>query len=116
MAKLAVAKKVGVPVPATVPTDVDSLIVYYGAPGFTPNYAQANRIVLPIASVPKQVVNGVNYYVFDTAQIPPQTTDTVDVYFTLGDSTDAEEGDFSPVLAVPFDRTPPVKLGTPVIL
>lgn len=116
MAKLAVAKKVGIPVPATVAPDVDSLILYYGAPGFTPDYAQTARIVLPLAGVPKQVVNGVNYYVVDTSAIPPQTIDNVDVYFTLGDSTDSEEGDFSPKLTVPFDRTPPVKLAQPIIL
>lgn len=116
MAKLAVAKKVGIPVPTALPADVTHLVAYYGAPGFTPSYAQAARIATPIADVPKQTKDGVQYFVFDTAVIPPQSTDPVDVYFTLADNNDSEEGDFSPVIAVPFDRTPPVKLAAPVIL
>lgn len=115
MAKLAVAKKVGVPVPATVPADVTHLVCYYGPKGFTPSYAQPARIELPIASVPKQTAGGVEYYVFDTAQLPASAQD-YDLYFTLADNSDNEEGDFSPVVSVPLDRIPPTRLGQPVVL
>ena len=116
MAKLAVAKKVGIPMPAQMPADVTHLVAYYGAPGFTPSYSQSARIATPIASVLKQTVGGVEYFVFDTAQLPASAADAVDIYFTLADNNDSEEGDFSPVIAVPFDRTPPVKLAAPIIL
>lgn len=116
MAKLAVAKKVGVPVPTTVPSDVTHLVCYYGAPGFTPNYDQAARIAVPLANVQTTTVNGKSYYVFDTAQLPASSANAVDLYFTLADVTDSEEGDFSPVIQVPFDRTPPVTLAAPIIL
>lgn len=116
MAKLASAKKVGIPRPATLPSDVTHLVVYYGPTGFTPDYAQGARHAIPIALVPVQDVNGVPHLVFDTAQIPAQQADSIDVYFTLADDSDQEEGDFSPKLAVPFDRTPPARLAAPVIL
>jgi hypothetical protein len=115
MAKLATAKKVGVPVPATLPSDVTHLVCYYGAKGFTPDYAQTARIELPIATVPKQTVGTTSYYVFDTAVLPPAAGD-YDLYFTLEDQNDAEEGDFSPVVSVPLDRVPPTRLGQPVVL
>lgn len=116
MAKLAVAKKVGIPKPTTMPADVTHLVAYYGAPGFTPDYAQSARIAIPIGSVPVQQKSGVDYFVFDTAQLPASAADAVDIYFTLSDNNDSEEGDFSPVISVPFDRTPPVKLAAPIIL
>jgi hypothetical protein len=116
MAKLAVSKRVGIPVPRQLPEDVTHLVVYYGVPGFQPSYSQEARIALPIADVPKVTKDTFEYYVFDTASLPPQTTDAVELYFTLMDGNDAEEGDFSPVISVPFDRTPPVKLAAPVIL
>jgi hypothetical protein len=115
MAKLATAKKVGVPVPTTIPSDVTHLVCYYGAKGFTPDYAQAARIEVDITTAPKQVVNGVNYFVFDTAQLPPAAGD-YDLYFTLEDKNDSEEGDFSPVVSVPLDRIPPTRLSQPVVL
>lgn len=116
MAKLASAKKVGIPAPTTLPPDVTHLVAYYGPSGFTPSYAQPARIALPIGQVPRQVKDGVDYFVFDTAQIPAQSADSIDVYFTLADANDQEEGDFSPKLAVPFDQTPPTKLAAPVLL
>jgi len=116
MAKLAVAKKVGIPVPSPMPTDVTHLVAYYGTPGFTPDYAQTARIAIPLADVPRQTVNGVSHFVFDTAQLPASTGSAVDLYFTLADATDSEEGDFSPVVNVPFDRTPPTRLAAPIIL
>ena len=116
MAKLAVAKKVGIPVPSPMPADVTHLVAYYGAPGFTPDYAQAARISTPIADVPRQTVNGDSHFVFDTAQLPASSASAVDIYFTLADNNDSEEGDFSPVVNVPFDRTPPTKLAAPIIL
>lgn len=115
MAKLATAKKVGVPVPATIPSDVTHLVCYYGLAGFTPSYAQAARVEVPIATVPRQTVSGVDYFVFDTAGLPPSSGD-YDLYFTLEDKNDSEEGDFSPVVSVPLDRIPPTKLGQPVVL
>lgn len=115
MAKLATAKKVGIPVPTPVPTDVTHLVCYYGAKGFAPAYDQTARIELPIAQVPRQTINGVEHFVFDTANLPASAADP-DLYFTLMDKTDNEEGDFSPVVTVPLDRIPPTKLGQPVVL
>lgn len=115
MAKLATAKKVGVPVPAPIPSDVTHLVCYFGAKGFTPSYAQTARVELPIGTVPRQTVSGVDYFVFDTTVLPPASGD-YDLYFTLEDQADAEEGDFSPVVSVPLDRIPPTKLGQPVVL
>jgi hypothetical protein len=115
MAKLATAKKVGVPVPALIPSDVTHLVCYYGTKGFTPSYTQAARIEVPIASVPHQSVGGVDHFVFDTAGLPPASGD-YDLYFTLEDQGDSEEGDFSPVVSVPLDRIPPTRLSQPVVL
>lgn len=115
MAKLATAKKVGVPVPSPIPSDVTHLVCYYGQKGFTPSYEQAARVELDIATVPKQVVGTTSYFVFDTAQLPPASGD-YDLYFTLEDRNDNEEGDFSPVVSVPLDRIPPTRLSQPVVL
>lgn len=115
MAKLAIAKKVGVPVPTTIPSDVTHLVCYYGTKGFTPSYEQTARVELDIATVPRQVVGTVNYFVFDTASLPPSSGD-YDLYFTLEDKNDSEEGDFSPVVSVPLDRIPPTRLSQPVVL
>jgi hypothetical protein len=115
MAKLATAKKVGVPVPTTIPLDVTHLVCYYGAKGFTPSYEQTARVELDLTVVPRQVVNGVNYFVFDTAVLPPASGD-YDLYFTLEDKIESEEGDFSPVVSVPLDRIPPTRLSQPVVL
>lgn len=116
MAKLAVTKKVGVPVPSPMPTDVTHLVAYFGEKGFTPAYDQANRLAVPIGEVEKRNVNGTEHFVFDTAKLPPMGGDELDIYFTLADNRDAEEGDFSPVVSVPLDREPPVALGQPVVL
>lgn len=114
MPKLATAKKVGVPVPTPIPLDVTHLVCYYGAKGFVPDYAQAARIEQDLAVVPRQVVGGTNYFVFDTAVLPPAAGD-YDLYFTLEDKGDNEEGDFSPVVSVPLDRIPPTRLSQPVV-
>ena len=116
MAKLASAKKVGVPVPTTLPADVTHLVAYFGVAGFTPAYDQANRLELPIEDVERRTVNGVEYFVFDTAQLPAVEAENFDLYFTLSDENDSEEGDFSPVVSVPLDRVPPVALAQPVVL
>lgn len=116
MAKLALAKKVGIPVPSPVPADVTHLVAYFGAPGFTPSYDQAERIPTPLNDVPRQTVGGVEYFVFDTAHLPPSALDTTEIYFTLSDINDAEEGDFSPVVSVPLDREAPTTLGQPILL
>lgn len=116
MAKLAVAKKIGVPVPATIPADVTHIVAYFGAKGFTPNYAQAERVLIPVADAPRQTKDGVEYFVFDSAQLPSVDGET-DVYFTLRDNADDEEGDFSPVVTLPLaDREAPVTLEAPVLL
>jgi hypothetical protein len=114
MAKLATAKKVGVPVPETIPSDVTHLVCYFGAKGFTPNYSQLSRIELPLGTVPRQIVGNVDYFVFDTANLPPADGE-YDLYFTLEDVVDNEEGDFSPVVTVPLDRIPPTTLRQPVV-
>jgi hypothetical protein len=116
LAKLAAAKKIGVPVPSPVPADVTHLVVYYGVKGFAPSYSQANRIEIAIGSVAKQTVNNVSYFVFDTKVLPSLADGDYDLYFTLEDATDAEEGDFSPVVTVPLDTVPPVRLAQPVVL
>lgn len=115
MAKLATAKKVGVPVPSPIPSDVTHLVCYYGAKGFTPSYEQAARLATAIGTVPRQTVGTAEYFVFDTAALPPASGD-YDLYFTLEDVNDKEEGDFSPVVSVPLDRVPPTKLAQPVVL
>lgn len=116
MAKLAASKKVGIPVPVPLPDDVTHLVVYYGPPGFAPSYSQSARIEIHLANVHRATVDGTQYFVFDTASLLAQTTEAIDLYFTLMDVSDDEEGDFSPVIRVPFDRTPPTTLGTPIIL
>jgi|SRR5262245_32079588 len=116
MAKLALAKKVGIPVPSPIPSDVTHLVAYFGPAGFTPDYNQPDRIAIPLNDVPRQTSNGVEYFVFDTAGLPPSSAPNTDLYFTLSDTNDAEEGDFSPVVSVPLDREPPVALGQPVLL
>lgn len=116
MAKLASAKKVGVPVPATIPTDVTHLVAYFGPAGFTPTYDQENRHAVPIEDVERRTVSGVEYFVFDTADLPAVEANSFDIYFTLADENDLEEGDFSPVVSVPLDRVPPVTLAQPVVL
>lgn len=115
MAKLASAKTVGIPVPDPIPSDVTHLVAYYGSSGFTPSYTQAERIATPIADVPRQTVDGVEYFAFNTSVLPASTEASTDIYFTLSDVNDDEEGDFSPVISVPLDRDPPVALGQPVI-
>lgn len=116
MAKLASAKKVGVPVPSPIPSDVTHLVAYFGVAGFTPAYNQPDRLELPIADVERRTVNGTEYFVFDTADLPAVEAENFDLYFTLADVNDSEEGDFSPVVSVPLDRVPPVALGQPVVL
>jgi hypothetical protein len=115
MAKLASAKKVGVPVPTTIPTDVTHLVAYFGPAGFTPSY-DGERVAVPIGDVEQRVVDGVNYFVFDTAALPAVEAENFDLYFTLADANDSEEGDFSPVVSVPLDRVAPTTLGQPVVL
>lgn len=116
MAKLASAKKVGVPVPSPIPADVTHLVAYFGPAGFTPAYDQEGRLAIPIGDVERRTVGGVEYFVFDTAELPAVEADSFDVYFTLSDINDSEEGDFSPVVSVPLDRVPPVTLTQPVVL
>lgn len=115
MSKIGAVKKVGIPVPAVVPSDAKSLNVYYGLKGFTPAYDQAARIALVLASVPTQVVAGASYWVFDSALLPASTAEgNYDLVFTLGDGNN--EGDFSPPVTIPLDRTPPAALGQPIVL
>jgi hypothetical protein len=116
MAKLASAKKVGIPVPTTLPTDVTHLVAYFGPKGFTPAYDQEDRIETPIEDVEQRQVGPNNYFVFDTAQLPAIDDEEFDLYFTLADINDSEEGDFSPVVSVPLDRVPPTTLDQPVLL
>lgn len=116
MAKLATAKKVGIPVPPAIASDVTHLVAYFGTgDDYVPAYDQANRIELPIGDVPRQVKDGVEYFVFDTAQLPPADTE-YKIAFTLADLNDKEEGDFSPIVSVPLDREAPVTLDQPIIL
>lgn len=115
MAKLASAKKVGVPVPTTLPTDVTHLVAYFGPKGFTPSY-DGDRISIPIGDVEQRTVDGANYFVFDTAILPAVEAQEFDLYFTLADENDSEEGDFSPVVSVPLDRVPPTTLDQPIVL
>jgi hypothetical protein len=116
MAKLASAKKVGIPVPTTLPTDVTHLVAYFGPKGFTPTYDQADRLAIPIGDVEQRLVGPTNYFVFDTAELPAVEASEFDLYFTLADENDSEEGDFSPVVSVPLDRVPPTTLDQPIVL
>lgn len=115
MAKIGAAQRIGIPRPAVVPADVRFLNVYYGLAGFTPSYEQEARISLAIGSVPVETVAGVSYFVFDGAQLPLNLAEgNYELVFTLGDARN--EGDFSPAVAIPLDRTPPARLGQPIVL
>ncbi len=115
MSKIGVIKKIGIPVPTPIPADAKSLNVYYGPKGYTPSYEQAGSIHLALATVPTQVVSGVTYWVFDPATLPAALAEgDYDLVFTLGDGTN--EGDFSPVVTAPLDRTPPARLAQPIVL
>src|SRR5262245_28219141 len=116
MAKLALAEEVGMPVPSPRPSDVTHLVAYFGPAGFTPDYNQPDRIAIPLNDVPRQTSNGVEYFVFDTAGLPPSSAPNTDLYFTLSDNNDAEEGDFSAVVTATWNREPPVALGQPLLI
>lgn len=114
MAKIVPAVRVGVPVPAVVPADSTLLRVYFGPVGFVPSYDQAEIIDQDLAAVPVEEKGGASYYVFDTSNLPAVEGD-FDLYFTLADDV-GNENDFSPVITVPLDQTPPPALGQPVVL
>lgn len=115
MSKIVPSKKIGIPVPAALPADAQSLVVYYGPKGAAMAYNQAARIVLAIAGLTTQSVTGSSYWVFDSSALPALAEGEYDLSFTLADTT-GNEGDFSPVVTIPLDRTPPIKLGTPITL
>lgn len=115
MSKIVPSKKVGVPVPATVPQDAVALVAYYGAKGFVPAYDQTARISKPLAGIATQTVGGASYWVFDSSVLPALAEGEYDLVFTLADGA-GNEGDFSPAVTIPLDRTPPAKLGTPIQL
>lgn len=114
MAKIVPSARVGVPVPTSI-GDAVALNAYWGTKGFVPSYTQPARASLPLASVTKQTVAGVSYFVFDTSALPPLAEGDYDLHFTLQDAV-GNEGDFSPAVTIPLDRTPPAILGTPVVL
>lgn len=119
MPKIVPSARVGVPVPANLPDDIMSLVCYYGPPGFTPAYDQALRFEVPIESLEQTSVNGQAYWVFDTSELAPIPGEVIAMYFTLEDDAGAgsgNEGDFSPVVSVPLDLTPPEALGQPLLL
>jgi hypothetical protein len=55
--------------------------------------------------VPKQTVGGDQLLRLRHGRAAARGGD-YDLYFTLEDQNDAEEGDFSPVVSVPLDRDP----------
>lgn len=117
MPKLAVLKKVGVPIPATLPPDVTHLAIYWGDKGFTPSYDQTQRAIIPISDLQTVQKDGQSYWVFDPASVQlPAVNGEVDFSFTLLDNTDGEEGDFSPLIALPLDQDPPPALGVAILL
>lgn len=117
MSKIVAVKDIGVPVPAEAPPTTDSIVCYFGPKGFTPDYAQANRIALPLSSLSVVTVNGTAYYDFPLSSVLPASVadGDVDFAFTLMEAS-GSEGDFSPVVTETVDRTPPLTLGQPVVL
>lgn len=119
MSKLIAVKDVGVPVPSPAPAAGSHLIAYYGAKGFTPDYAQAARVDLGDVSTLKTVQQGspsVAYYDLTESVILPANSAAgqYDVVFTLMDSA-GDESDFSPAVTVTLPSAPPA-LGQPILL
>ncbi|MGH8259828.1 MAG: hypothetical protein ACREUG_09070 [Steroidobacteraceae bacterium] len=118
MSKIVPPKDIGVPVPSPAPDPTMHLIAYYGAKGFTPNYAQTQRIdVGAVSSLTQKTVNGVSYYDDPIgAELPNGlASGPYDFAFTLMDAS-GNEGDFSAPLTVTVDTSVPPTLGQPISL
>lgn len=116
MAKLAATKDLGVPVPASIPPDMNTLVVYPVLGITPPSYDQAVRAQIPLAGIEKRTVGGIELYVFPASKLPALAEGTYNFYFTFRDDSQDEESDFSTAVAVPLDRTPPPRPGQPVVL
>lgn len=116
MSKVVAVKDIGIPVPTNAPAATDAIACYFGAKGFTPDYAQKNRIALPLSSLSLATVNGVSYYDFPLSSVLPASVPDGDVDFCFTLVEGESEGDFSPVVTETVDRTPPQTLGQPVVL
>lgn len=116
MSKIVPSGIVGIPVPADgVAADATKFVVYWGAPGFDPDYAQPARAEFPFSEIPTRDVEGTNYFVFDTSKLPGLAEGDYELRFTIEDDV-GNEGDFSPAVAIPLDREAPGALGQPVLL
>lgn len=117
MSKIIAVKDIGVPVPSTAPPATDSIACYFGPKGFTPDYAQPNRIALPLSSLSLVTVGTTPYYDFPLSNVLPASVadGDVDFAFTLVESS-GSESDFSPAVTETVDRTPPQALGQPIVL
>ena len=113
MAKLAVTKDLWVPVPAQIPADMNTLVVYPVMGAASPAYDQTVRAQIPLAGIETRTVSGQNVYVFPASKLPALAEGTWNFYFTFRDDTQDEESDFSAAVAVPLDRTPPPRPGQP---
>ncbi len=118
MSKLVPLKDFGIPVPSPAPAGTDHLIVYYGPHGFTPSYAQADRIDAgAVSGLTVKTVNGIAYYDDPiSAQLPAGlASGEYDFVFTLADAN-GNEGNFSPAITVAVDTAVPPSLGQPIEL
>lgn len=117
MSKVVAVKDIGVPVPSGfTPGPSDQLVCYYGAKGFTPDYAQAERIALPISGLSLATVSGVQYYDFPVSGVLPKSLPDGDYDFVFTIQQGESEGDFSPAVTETVDRTAPPTLGQPIVL
>jgi len=115
MAKSVPNATVGIPVPADL-KDYEKLAVYFGVKGFAPDYAQEDRLEYELSGLTTATVSGKEYWAFSADELPPQSADAdYDLYFTLVDDV-GKEGDFSPVISIPFDVAVPEQLGQPIVL
>lgn len=117
MSKIIPAKDVGVPVPASVDSTLH-LIGYYGAAGFTPSYAQAQRVDLgPVSALKTTTVGTASYWDVPIAQVLGSSAQngSYGFVFTLADAN-GNESNFSPAVTESVDVTVPPTLGAPIIL
>ncbi len=118
MSKIVPAKDIGVPIPSPPPDATNHLIAYYGAPGFTPSYSQAQRVDLGAVSALKSVSqSSASYWDIPMASILGSAAQngSYGFVFTLADAN-GNEGDFSPAVTEAVDVTVPLALGQPIIL
>jgi len=110
---------IGVPVPSPAPDPTMILVVYYGLKGYTPSYADTNRIEIgAVSTLGTKTVNDVVCYDDPIGtELPTDTpSGTYDFHFTLETADKLNEGDFSPAYSTTLDVVTPPTLGQPVAI